>query len=164
MATARVLRIKSAQNQLIAAAGGLDEVADTFNYGRSTVGRWADVNDPTLMPLAAVIALEAHCGVPLVTKALAEVSGRRLSDPDQGAADSGNVLSRHAEAIVAAGELMSAGALAFADGKVTPAEAVAIDRAAAQLEGGIAALRKALAATRAAGGESGLGVVTGGRA
>lgn len=156
MTTARVLRIKAAQNQLIAACGGLDAVAvgeeAIINAGRSTVGRWSDIGDPTLMPLLAVIKLEAHCGQPLVTAALAEISGRRLADPDAETVSQGSVMARHADAIIHAGELMAAGAAAFADGKVSPNEATTIDRAAAQLERGLAEYRKALAGIRAAGG------------
>lgn len=161
MTTARVLRIKSAQQQLIAVCGGLDDSAAISSFGRSTVGRWNDLGDPTLMPLAAVVALEAHCGAPLVTSALAEVSGRRLADPDTMAAATGCVLSSHSQAIAQAAELMSVGALAFADGKVSVNEAVAMDRAAAQMERSLGELRKALAAARAAGG---LSVVSGGAA
>ncbi|TPI39288.1 hypothetical protein FJW07_13995 [Mesorhizobium sp. B3-1-9] len=152
MTTARVLRIKSAQNQLIAACGGLDDSADISHFGRSTVGRWADLGDPTLMPLGALLALEAHCGHPIVTAALAEVNNRRLAEPEAEAVSQGNVMARHADAIIHAGELMAAGAAAFADGKVTPNEAVTIDRAAAQLERGLSEYRKALAGVRAAGG------------
>lgn len=159
MTTARVLRIKAAQQQLIAACGGIDDAAELAKFGRSTMGRWADVNDPTLMPLGAVISLEAQCGVPVIAAALAELNGRRLAEPDAQAASQAGVLSRHAEAIVQAGELMSAGAAAFADGKVTPAEASAIDRAAAGLEQAVGEYRKALAALRADGGLS----IVGGR-
>lgn len=161
MSTARTLRIKSAQNQIIALCGGIDESAEITNFGRSTVGRWNDLGDPTLMPLSALMALEAHCGQPLVTAALAEVCGRRLADPDAQATAQGNVMARHADAIIHAGELMVAGAAAFADGKVTPNEATTIDRAAGQLELALAQYRKALAGIRAAGG---LSVVNGGAA
>lgn len=161
MATARILRIKAAQDQLVALCGGLDESAAISNFGRSTVGRWKDLGDPTLMPLGAVMALEAHCGQPLVTAALAELAGRRLADPEPATADQVNVMARHAEAIVQAGELMSAGATAFADGRVTPNEATAIDRAAGQLERALGDYRKALAGIRADGG---LAVVKGGAA
>lgn len=161
MSTARELRVKSAQNQIIALCGGLDAVAEIASFGRSTVGRWNDLGDSTLMPLAVVIKLEAYCGQPLVTAALAEINGRRLADPDAAVAQQGSVMARHAEAIIQAGELMQAGAAAFADGKVTPNEATAIDRAAGQLEIALGEYRKALASIRAAGG---LTVVNGGAA
>ncbi len=152
MATARILRIKAAQNQLIALCGGLDDCVEIGSFGRSTVGRWSDLGDPTLMPLNAVITLEAHCGQPIVTAALAEINGRRLAAPDGEAASQINVMAHHAEAIVQAGELMAAGAAAFADGKVTPNEATAMDRAAGQLELALSQYRKALAAIRSEGG------------
>lgn len=152
MATARILRIKAAQHQLIALCGGIDECVEIGNFGRSTVGRWYDLGDPTLMPLNAVISLETHCGQPIVTAALAEINGRRLAAPDGEAASQISVMNHHAEAIVQAGELMSAGAAAFADGRVTPNEAVAIDKAAGQLERSLSDYRKALAGVRAEGG------------
>lgn len=158
---ARHARIKAAQELIIATCGGLDDCAALCNFGRSTVGRWSDRNDPTLMPLAAVMALEAHCGQPVVTAALAEINGRRLVDPEGSAtAGQARVMSRHADAIVQAGELMAAGAAAFADGRVTPTEAVGIDRAIATLEQGLSEYRKALAGVRA---EGGLKVVGGGQ-
>lgn len=153
MATARVHRIKAAQNQLVQLCGGIDGVLDiSDSFARSTVGRWNNLDDPTLMPLSAVMTLEAHCGVPLVTKALAEIAGRRLAEPEPGAAADACVLAAHAEAIMQAGELMRAGAMAFSDGRVTPAEARAIDAAGAQMEQAVAALRKALAGVKAEGG------------
>ena len=152
MTTARILRLKSAQNQIIAACGGIDDVTEIISMGRSTVGRWNDLGDPTLMPLTAILALEAHCGQPIVTAALAELNGRRLADPDAQTVNQAGIMTRHAEAIINAGELMSTGAAAFADGKVTPNEAVSMDRAAATLERGLAEYRKALAGIRAEGG------------
>lgn len=151
---ARLARIKAAQQEIIAAAGGIDGAVAALGetVGRSTVGRWNNGDEPTLMPLEAVIRLEAATNSSAVTRALAELNGRRLADPSAEAATQSSVMNRHAEAIVAAGELMAAGAAAFADGKVTSTEAITIDRAAAQLERGIGEYRKALAAIKADGG------------
>ncbi len=153
---ARLARIKAAQQELIGRAGGIDGAAATLGdrAGRTTVGRWNNQEDPTLMPLDALIRLEASTGSSAMTAALAEMNGRRLSDPGAEAATHANVLSRHAASIMQAGELMSAGAAAFADGRVTPNEAATIDRAAAQLERCLADYRKALAGIRADGGLS----------
>ncbi|GAB5505815.1 MAG: hypothetical protein Rhirs2KO_09780 [Rhizobiaceae bacterium] len=162
MSTARILRIKAAQNQLIAACGGIDGAVDALEgkFGRSTVGRWNDLGDPTLMPLTAVLDLQAHTNQPMIASALAELCGRRLADPDGAIVKQASAMAQHAEAIMHAGELMAAGAQAFADGKVTPNEATAIDRAAGLLEQAVAAYRKTLAGIRADGG---LSVVEGGR-
>lgn len=153
---ARLARIKAAQAEIIGRAHGIDGAVATLGetVGRSTIGRWNNADDPTLMSLDALIRLEAATGSSCMTAALAEVNGRRLADQDQAVADQVSVMSRHAEAILHAGELMAAGAAAFADGKVTPNEAATIDRAAAQLERGIGEYRKALAGIRAAGGLS----------
>lgn len=167
MSTASLYRVKAAQKQLIALLGGLDDAGLLDQFGRSTLGRWANLDDPTLMPLNAVMTLErmvvADGGEPLVTRALAEIAGRRLADPGAAAAGQQNVMSRHAEAIVQAGELMAAGAAAFADGRVTPNEATGIDRAAGALEQALGEYRKALAGIRAEGGLSVVGGRAGGR-
>lgn len=151
---ARLARIKAAQQQLIAAAGGIDGAVAALGetVGRSTVGRWNNADDPTLMSLDGLIRLEAATGMTIVTAALAELNGRRLADQDGEIATQACIMNRHAETIMQAGELMAAGAAAFADGKVTPAEAQTIDRAAAQMERSISDYRKTLAGIRAEGG------------
>lgn len=160
MTTAKTLRIKAAQNQLISACGSVDDILDEFpGLGRTSLFNWKDIDHKALMPLDVVIKLEAHCGRPILTEALAEIAGRRLSDADPTVFDSTSVMTRHADAIIQASQLMSVGAAAFADGRVTPNEATAIDRAAASVEDSIAEYRKALAGIRA---EGGLSLVKGG--
>lgn len=160
---ARLARIKAAQQEIIGRAGGIDGAVAALGgpdrIGRSTVGRWNNPDDPTLMSLDALIRLEAAAQCSVMTSALAELNGRRLADPDAVTIGQAGVMSRHAEAIVQAGELMAAGASAFADGKVSPNEAATIDRAAAQLERSLGEYRKALAGIRADGG---LSVIAGG--
>lgn len=160
---ARLARIKAAQQQLIGHAGGIDGAVAALGgverIGRSTVGRWNNADDPTLMSLDAVIRLEASTQCFAMTAALAELNGRRLADPDAETVSQATVMGRHAEAIMHASELMSVGAAAFADGKVSPNEAGNMDRAAANLERAVGEYRKALAGIRA---EGGLSVIAGG--
>ena len=152
MTPAELLLIKHAQNEIIALCNGLNAVASITSYGRSSVGRWADVGDPQIMPLPVVIRLEQHCKVPVVTAAMAAISNRKLTDPvDDGAAQQ-CVLTAHAEAFVASGELTASFAQAISDGTLTPNELTDLDRVAAHLERAIGTCRKALAAQRAAGG------------
>jgi hypothetical protein len=61
-------------------------------------------------------------------------------------------MSAHAEAVVRMGELMTEGALAFADGQITPAESAQIDRALSKVNDAVSEYRKILAGGRAAGG------------
>lgn len=153
-------RIKAAQRDLIRLAGGIERAAEITSFGKSSVGRWNNGADPELMPPAAVYALEADCGVPVFTAAMAGLHGRRLSDPDGDGGASSDVMARYAETARQASELLAEGALAMADGRWTPAEAASCDRAARALEAALGEFRGALAGVRASGGFS---VVEGGK-
>lgn len=152
-------RLKAAQRDLIRLCGGIERAAELTSFGKSTVGRWANAADPELMPAAATYALEAECEQPVFTAAMAGLQGRRLSDPDEDARRSSDVLTSYAEATRQAAELMASAALALADGQITPAEATTVDRASANLEHAVAELRRSLAGIKADGG---LKVVGGG--
>jgi hypothetical protein len=152
-------RLKAAQRDLIKISGGIERAAEITSISKSHVGRWNNAGDTDLMPINAVLLLESECGAPLVTSVMADLNGRRLSDPED-AASSGNVFVKHAETMRQASELMAVGALASADGKLTRAEAVELDRAAAELDRANAAFRKELAGARASGG---FAVVEGGK-
>lgn len=142
-------RIKAAQRDLIALSGGIERAAEITSTSKSHVGRWNNAQDTDLMPLNAVLMLEEHCGVAVVTSVMAELNGRRLADETAATRQNADVLSAYAEAVRHAGEVMSAGAIALADGKVTPAEALTVDRAVSVLERGLSELRKTLAGVRA---------------
>lgn len=146
-------RIKGAQRHLIDRCGGIGGAVEITSYGKSNVGRWNNPTDPDLMPISAVLALEADCGEPLVTAVMAELNGRRLSDPDGDEAAPATVFSRHAETVRRAGELMAAGAQAFSDGRVTPTEMLLLGQLANDLQSAVADLQMALASGKAEGGQ-----------
>ncbi|MBP1873522.1 hypothetical protein J2Z19_003237 [Ensifer adhaerens] len=155
-----MFRVKAAQRDLIEACGGIRRVERRFNYGKSTVGRWNDASDPTLMPLGAIVALETDCGIPYVTGALAEASGRRLTDPDEDRVADVCVMTTHAELLRHTAELANGMAIAISDSRVTPTEAQTIDRIAASMQNAMNDMRAALAAIKAKGGSpAGLRVV-----
>ncbi len=145
-------RLKAAQRDLIKLCGGIERAGDITSFGKSTVGRWNNSTDSELMPLSAVLLLEAECGTPLVTGVMADLNGRRLQDPDDLGKSTGSILSRYAEAVRKSGEMMAAGAQVFADGKITPAEATQLDRVTADAEHTLSEFRKILAGARADGG------------
>lgn len=151
-AHARHFLLKAKQRDLIAACGGIERAALICNFGKSTVGRWANPESPEIMPLEAIFALEEECGRHDMSQAIAEARGRRFAEADMAKPDNASILATYAETVVQAGELIAKGALAFADGRLTPAEASGIDRVAATVEAAVAELRRATAATRAAGG------------
>ena len=142
-------RIKAAQRDLINLSGGIERVAEITSISKSHVGRWNNAQDTDLMPINAVLMLEENCGVALITSVMAELNGRRLSDETERGQRNADVLSAYAETVRHAGEVMSAGALALADGTVTPAEALNVDRAVSVLERGLSDLRRTLAHVRA---------------
>ncbi|RWD71624.1 phage regulatory CII family protein [Mesorhizobium sp.] len=152
-------RIKSAQQDLIMRCGGIVRAAEKCSSSKTEVGRWNNQLDPDLMPLPAVLQLEEVCGVPVVTSAMAELNGRRLADPEAFGTANATMMAAHAEVVVQFGELIAKAAMAFSDGKLTPAELAGIDRGAAALERAVAELRKSAASARAAGGLSIVGGV-----
>ncbi|RUM97891.1 hypothetical protein EET67_09740 [Pseudaminobacter arsenicus] len=158
-ANARHFLLKAKQRDLIAAAGGIERAASVCSYGKSTVGRWANSDSPELMPLDAIFALEEETGRFDLSEAIASARGRRFAETEVAASDNVSVMASHAEAVVQMGELMTAGALAFADGKLTPAEASQIDKALAGVERSLAEYRKVVASVR---GQGGLSLVGGG--
>lgn len=153
ISTAWQHRIKSAQRDLIARCGGIERSAEITSFGKSNVGRWNNPTDPDLMPVNAVLALEADAGVALVTAVMAGLNGRRLVEPDCQGKDPGSVFGHHAEAVRAAGDLMCAGAQAFADGVLTTAEMAMIDRAASQVETALSELRKSIGHGKSVGAQ-----------
>ncbi|MDM9619098.1 hypothetical protein [Rhizobium sp. S96] len=153
-------RVKAAQRDLIKIVGGIDRAAEISSVSASHIGRMNNARDTDLMPLSVVYALESECGLPVVTQAMAELSGRRLSDPDAEHKANVDVLTSYSELMQKAASLMAAGATAMADGVVTPAEAHSMDREAASIERGISRFRQALAVVKATGGvKAGLKVV-----
>lgn len=145
-------RIKAAQRDLIKLVGGIERAAEMSSVSPSHIGRMNNARDVDMMPLSVVYALESECGVPVVTQAMAELSGRRLSDPDAEQKANLGVLASYSEVLQKAAALMATGAAAMADGKITPAEAHAMDREAAELEREMSGFRQALAVIKAAGG------------
>ncbi|RWG76159.1 MAG: hypothetical protein EOQ69_32485 [Mesorhizobium sp.] len=150
-ANARHFLLKAKQRDLIAAAGGIERAAEVCSYGKSTVGRWAHADSPDMMGLDAIFALEEETGRFDMSEAIAAARGRRFAGVEAVPAN-GSVMAAHAEAVVRMGELMSEGALAFADMQLTPAESARIDRSLSKLDEAIGEYRKILAGAKAAGG------------
>jgi len=148
-------RIKAATRDLTDLCGGVVRSAEVAHVSKSEVSRWRVATDPDVISLPAALALEAECGVPLVTTVMAELNGRRLSDADGEGAAVAAVAVQQAEFIRAASQVMAQGAIALADGRVSGAEAEIWDREAAQAQRDLADLRLGLAAVKA--GEAGEG-------
>ena len=155
-------RIKAAQRDLIRLCGGLDRCVEITSISRSHLGRMQNSADAEIMPIAAVLALEADCGQALITGVMAGINGRRLSDPDDEQAVSACLMSSYAGMKREGAELDLEMALGMADGDMSPAEITRADRAAAKLQEKLADFRASLASGKAIGGAKvGLRVVGG---
>lgn len=145
-------RIKAAQRDLIKLCGGLDRCVELTSISRSHLGWMQNAADGEIMPIPAVLALEADCGQPLMTSVMAGISGRRLTDPDEEQAVSACVLSTYAEYKRDDAELGVEVALSMADGDFTPSEITRADRKAAKVQEKLSDFRAALASGKAIGG------------
>lgn len=98
-------RIKAAQRDLIRLAGGIDRASEISSVSPSHIGRMNNPRDTDLMPISVVYALESECGLPLVTSAMAELSGRRLTDPEGDRALEQSAILAYADMMQQAGDL-----------------------------------------------------------
>ncbi|APO74244.1 hypothetical protein AM571_CH01409 [Rhizobium etli 8C-3] len=90
-------RLKAANRMLIKLNGGIEASAEITSLSKSQIGRCHSDSDTELLPLPAVMRLEAECGNYAVTRAQAELHGCKLSDPREGAADGATVMRGAAE-------------------------------------------------------------------
>lgn len=149
-----LFRVKAAQRDLIERCGGIERVVTICGFSKSQVGRWNSPNDPDLMPIGAVVALERDCGQALVTSVMAQANTRRLTDPDIERAQEVCLIRNHSELMRKSAELAHTVAMAIEDGQVSPSEASSIDRVAAALEHAASNLRAGCAVIKARGGQA----------
>lgn len=142
-------RVKSATRDLVKLCGGVERAGEIAHVSDTVVSRWQTGGDPAIITVPAVLALEAECGVACVTSIMAGLNGRRLVDGDEtSGGDASAIVARHAEVMRAVGEMMTAYASAARDGRFTPAEAEAMDRAAGHVATSLDAWRNDIAAAK----------------
>lgn len=142
-------RIKAATRDLVKACGGVERAADIARVGKSTVQRWYSPKDEDIIPISAVLSLEADCDMPFVTQIMADLNGRSLSDNDQVPDAAGCITTGHNKLMGKLVELTTEVVAAKADGVVTPTEAEVIDRKTAEMVQAASDFRQTLAAKKA---------------
>jgi hypothetical protein len=142
-------RIKAATRDLVKACGGVERSADLAHVGKSTVARWYSLKDEDIIPISAVLSLEADCDMPFVTQIMADLNGRSLTDQDAVRDTAGCLTTGHNNLMGKFAELTTELVAAKADGVVTPAEAEVLDRKAAEMERAASDMRQTLAAKKA---------------
>jgi hypothetical protein len=142
-------RVKGATRDLVVRCGGVVRAGEIAATSKSEVSRWQSTGADDIISVPAALALEAECGAPIVTAAMADLHGRRLSD-DPIVGEAASCLVRdHAAVMRHAGELTASFAEAISDGTVTAVEADRADRIARDLDEVLDRFRRNLAATRA---------------
>ena len=142
-------RIKAATRDLVKACGGLERAGEIARVGKSTVGRWQHIGEEDIIPITAVMALEADCDRPYVTRIMADLNGRGLTDPDASQDAGGCLDTRHNSLMGSFASLTTEYLTAKSDGVVSPAEAEMVDRRAAEMERELTELRATLAGKKA---------------
>lgn len=123
-------RVKSATRDLVKFCGGVVRAGEIAGVSKAEVSRWQDAGQQVVVPIPAALALEADCGVAVVTATMAALNGRRLVDDGDrsGSGDPSAVISGSAGVMASMGDVIAVTAEAFADGRVTATEAERIDR------------------------------------
>lgn len=117
-------RLKAANRMLIKLNGGIEACVDLTSLSKSQIGRCNSDKDTDLLPIASVIRLEAECGNPVVTRAMAELHGCQLVDPDEKGEDGRCLMRDNAEMQQRNSEFQSGLYAAVGDNVITPNEAV----------------------------------------
>jgi hypothetical protein len=143
------ISIKTATRALISACNGIVAAGEIALASKSEVARWYSPTDPALIPLAAVLALEAVCDKPFVTAAMATLHGQRLT-PEASGNLATLIARQQAKAMQHSADMLAHAADALTDGKISVCEAAQIDRAAADLQRAIDLMRRTLAQVQGA--------------
>ncbi len=153
-------RLKAANRMLIKLNGGIEESAELASISKSQIGRCNSTTDTELLPITAIIRLEAECGDPVVTRAMAELHECTLVSPKDKPADGRCVMRDNGELQRLNGELQIGLAAAVSDMVITPSEAMVSLRNLEAVERKIPDLKTSLTQIIARGGISaGLRVV-----
>lgn len=115
-------QLKAANRSLIKKNGGIETPADITSLSKSQIGRCHNDSDTELLPIPAVLRLEAECGDPVVTRIMAGLHGRKISDPDSDSPDGRCLMRANAELNKLVGEYGANIAIALSDLHVSPAE------------------------------------------
>ncbi len=115
-------RLKAANRLLIKKNGGIEACAELTSLSKSQIGRCNSDSDTELLPVPAVMRLEAECGDFAVTRAQAELHGCKISDPRMFESDGQCLMRENAELAKRTAEYQGNAALALSDLKVTKAE------------------------------------------
>ncbi|HQF30277.1 MAG TPA: hypothetical protein PLJ34_02420 [Hyphomicrobiales bacterium] len=151
-----ILALKGAFRQLVIAAGGQESAASITRVSQSQISRAGSTNEMETLPALDVIAdLEMDTGRPIVTQALARLTGHEVvALPPAGETSPAAWMAHLGRLIAEAGDVETALVAALADGRVTPDEAQRLDREADEVIEALVRFKRD--ARRVARGEEGV--------
>ncbi|GLR55154.1 hypothetical protein KYK30_31880 [Shinella yambaruensis] len=147
-------QLKAGNRLLIKKNGGIESAADITSLSKSQIGRCHNDTDPELLPIPAVLRLEAECGEPVITRIMAGLHGRKISEPDSAGPDGECLLRANAELTKLFGEYGANIGIALSDLHVSPAEGARGIKDLQAVRDAIDDAIRILAGTRATGGAS----------
>lgn len=148
-------RLKAANRMLIKLNGGMEACVDLTSLSKSQIGRCNSDKDPDLLPITSVIRLEAECGNPVVTRAMAELHGCQLVNPQEQGEDGRCLMRDNAEMQQRNSEFQAGLYAAAGDNVITHGEALRSMRDLQALKLKIADVETGLTEVLAKGGQKG---------
>ncbi len=125
-------RFKTATRALIKMIGRIEDAALVAGVSKSVMHRWSSTTDADMITIAAALKLEAECGVPCVTEAMAAHGGMTLVKRDGSAAPT-CMMTAFGGVADEFGDLANRVAEALRDGNLSPNDHTAINDALASL-------------------------------
>lgn len=115
-------QLKAGNRLLIKKNGGIEAAAEITSLSKSQIGRCHSDTDTELLPTPAQLRLEAECGDPIVTRIMAGLHGRKISDPDENTGAGSCLMRENAELQRRTADYSRNSAIALSDLKVSRAE------------------------------------------
>ncbi|MBP2560824.1 hypothetical protein J2857_003593 [Neorhizobium galegae] len=147
-------QLKAANRLLIKKNGGIEAAAELTSLSKSQIGRCNNDGDTELLPIPAILRLEAECGDPCVTRVMAGLHGRKITDPESSGPDGSCLMRENAELQRLNAEYGRNAAIALSDLNVTRAESAQAVKDLQALRDQVDELIRIHAAAMAAGGVS----------
>lgn len=137
----RYKALKTRFRQLVDEMGGAEQAAARTRVGATALYNYGNLNTPDhFPPIDVILDLEADCGVPVVTRDMAAQAGYRLAENravETAFVDAGKLAAALSCVGRESSEVFALAARHMSDGKISPAEAIDMIRAADE---GLAAL------------------------
>ena len=111
--------VKAAVGRQIKALGGVESAAALASMAKTQLSNYANQDRGERIPAIVALRLDEAAGHPLILNAMASLIGCRVVRAEAGG---GEIMAALAEAAAQAGQLLSAGYAAAADGNFTTSE------------------------------------------